>query len=219
MTSKHEPTDEELLEQWRAGDKQAGEALLRRHFVGLRSFALGRVDDEELAREIVQETMLVIVGDPAQFRAESSFKSYLFGIARNKCREHLRKRSGDRQRFDPSTDSIADVTGRRYSSILTEKDNLRRLFDALRSLPMDVQDLLDLFYFQDLRVREIADLDGTNANTIKSRLRLARQQLGRCVQESAGQPVDRELSEEQIHEWMLDARAPARRGERRDPQE
>jgi len=84
---------------------------------------------------------------------------------------------------------------------------------------MEAQDLLELHYFQDLTAEDLAALEGIKTTTAKSRLRLARQKLGRRLQELAGVPPDRELEDEQIHAWMLAARAPARRGELRPSDE
>jgi RNA polymerase sigma-70 factor (ECF subfamily) len=219
MTADPEPSDEELVERWRAGDNQAGDVLLRRHFVGLRSFFLSRLHDEDIVKELVQQTLLAAVEGRDKFRGDGPFRAYLFGIARNKYRNELGRRAAQPEQLDPAKHTVADLTGRRHSSILTEKDELRRLFDALRSIPMAAQDLLELHYFQGLGADELAALEGGNPNTIKSRLRLARQKLGRRCQELAGAPPDREIEDEQIHEWMLAARAPARRGELRPSDE
>lgn len=215
--TESQPTDTELLEAWRAGDAQAGDMLLRRHFVGLRSFFLSRVNDEDAAKDLVQDTMLTAVKNRDDFRGESTFGAYLFGIARNLAWKRIQQRAVDRRRFDPASDSVADMTGRRHSSVLGEKDEIRRLFDALRNIPWKAQELLELHYFQDLTAEELAALEKINPNTMKSRLRLARQKLGRKLQELAGAAPGRELDDEQIHARMMDARASARRGELRPP--
>lgn len=221
VTANSEVSDEELLARWRAGDHQAANDLLRRHFVGLRSFLLSRVHDEDRVKDLVQATMLAAVEGRDRFRGDAPFRAYLFAIARRKYRREVGQRAEERQRIDPTIETLADVTGRRYSSLLTDKDELRRLFDALRSIPMEAQDLLELHYFQDLTAVELAALEDveTSANTIKSRLRLAREKLGRRLQVLSGMAPDREIDDEQIHAWMLAARAPARRGELRPSDE
>jgi RNA polymerase sigma-70 factor (ECF subfamily) len=212
VTADSGPSDEELLERWRAGDRQAANDLLRRHFVGLRSFLLSRVHDEDRVKDLVQATMLAAVEGRDRFRGDAPFRAYLFAIARRKYRREVGQRAEERQRIDPTIETLADVTGRRYSSLLTDKDELRRLFDALRSIPMEAQDLTAV---------ELAALEDveTSANTIKSRLRLAREKLGRRLQQLSGMAPDREIDDEQIHAWMLAARAPARRGELRPSDE
>jgi RNA polymerase sigma-70 factor (ECF subfamily) len=215
VTADPEPSDEQLLERWRAGEKQAANVLLGRHFVGLRSFFLARLHDEDSVKDLVQDTLLAAVEGRDRFRGDAPFLAYLFGIARNKYRKELERRVDQPELLDPEKHSLADVTGRRHSAILTDKDELRRLFDALRSIPMEAQDLLELHYFQDLTAAELAALEGTNPNTIKSRLRLARQKLGRRYQELAGMAPDRQIDDDQVHAWMGAARDPARRGELR----
>jgi RNA polymerase sigma factor (sigma-70 family) len=216
MSDGPDPSDDELLERWRAGDDRAGHRLLERHFVGLRAFLLARVEDEELVKDMVQDTMLVVLKARDQFRGESKFRTYLYGIARNKVREQMRKLAKDRERFDPASESLADLTGRRQSAILSDKDEVRRLFDALRLIPVETAELLELYYFQDLSVAELAELEGAKANTIKSRLRLARAKLASVYAELAGAAVERDVDDEAIEALMRLGRGPARRGELHD---
>lgn len=219
MTTDPKPSDEELLERWRAGDNQAGEVLLRRHFVGLRSFFLARLHDEDTVKDLVQDTLVAAVEKRDHFPASVPVRAYLFGIARNKYRNEVGRRSAERERLDPAKHTLADVTGRRHSSILTDKDELRRLFDALRSIPIKDQDLLELHYFQDLTAEELAAMEDIKTTTAKSRLRLARVKLGRRLDELAGAPPDRQIDDEQIEKWMREARTSARRGELRPSNE
>jgi RNA polymerase sigma factor (sigma-70 family) len=210
VTGSSKPSDQELLERWRAGDKQAGDVLLRRHVVGLRWYFLTRLNDEDTVKDLVQETMLAVVKGRDEYRGDAPFRGYLFGIASKKYCTELRRRCKEREVIDPLTDSLGDITGRRHSSILTDKDELRRLFDALRGIPIRDQDFLELHYFQDLTAAELAVLERTNTNTAKSLLRLARQKLGRRYQELTGAPPDREIEDNQIHQWLLAGRSSAR---------
>lgn len=206
-----EPTDLELLRRWADGDKQAGTLLYRRHFKALYGYCRRRFANQQLVDDVVQESFMRVLEKASGFRAQSSFRTYLIGTAYNVYREQLRKM---RERpIDGSRESLAEISGRRYSSILAHKDELRRVFDALRTIPINDQELLELFHFQDFRVKDLAELLELKENTVKSRLRLARAKLARKYLELSGAPPDREVDDAQIEAWLEAARPDALRAE------
>lgn len=205
-------TDLELLAAWQRGDTRAGNAIYRRHFVGLRAYFSSRVAEADEA--LIQETFTRVLENPGNYRNESSFKTYLFGIARNVYLEHVRECV--RQGFAPERDAIADASGRRQSSILAEREELRLLLDALRAIPADKQDLLELHYVQEMTLVEIAPIFDVSVNTLKSRLRLARQKLLQCYLALADKPHARDLDEADMGVWLESVRAVARQGARRE---
>ena len=73
--------DMALLEQWRAGDREAGQALFARHFREIYRFFEYRVGGD--ADDLAQRTFLACVTARDQFRGLSSFRTFLFAIARN----------------------------------------------------------------------------------------------------------------------------------------
>src|SRR5882672_4572379 len=102
-----EPTDIALLEQWRNGDAQAGEVLFQRHFDSIYGFFETKCEAD--ADELVQATFLACLRAREQFRAESSFRTYLFTIARHELFRVLRNRQRDGARLDFELSSIAEL--------------------------------------------------------------------------------------------------------------
>jgi len=109
VSADPEPSDQQLLERWRAGDKQAGEELLLRYFVSLRSFFLPRLHDEDRVKDLVQDTLLAAVEKRDRLPEGVPFQAYLFGIARNKYRQEVGRRANERQRLDPATESLVSM--------------------------------------------------------------------------------------------------------------
>src|SRR5262245_61871458 len=68
--------DLELLERWRTGDRQAGEALFARYFAEVCRFFQHKIEDK--ADDLVQQTFMACVKARNQFRNASSFRTYLF---------------------------------------------------------------------------------------------------------------------------------------------
>jgi RNA polymerase sigma factor (sigma-70 family) len=168
-------TDFELLASWRAGDLEAGNALVRRHFLGLYVFLRTKAPDA--ADDLVQRVFEGCVA--ARDRIDDdrgSFKSYLFGIARRQLVYWFREQRRDRARVDPMQDSIAQLTGS-PSRLVALRQEQHAVFEALRDLPLDLQIALELFYWEELTVPEVAAVLEVPEGTVKSRLHRARQLL------------------------------------------
>jgi RNA polymerase sigma factor (sigma-70 family) len=197
-----EDSDFQLLEAWRGGDKQAAKVLLNRYFAKLRAYFLQRVAFEH--EDLVQETFARLVEAKEQYRGEAPFRVYLFSIARNVLNNHLRIRYKLDNKVEPldSDTSIADITGKRHSSLLAEREEHRLLIDALRLLPVRYQELLELYYWQGMPGSEIAALFGVVESTVRSRLRTALDNLRRRYGELAAAPHKRDIEPEQVEVWL-----------------
>ena len=166
-------TDQELLARWKDGDVQAAEALFERHFDGLYRFFRNKagtaVDD------LVQRTLLGAYEASDRFRGESSFRTFLFAIARNQLLAHLARQRGV-DRVEPQRDSVAD-TAPSPSSVVHQRRERAVVLHALRRLPVDHQILLELFYWEQHSGAELARILEVPEGTVRTRLRRARQLL------------------------------------------
>ncbi|XYI03515.1 RNA polymerase sigma factor [Sorangium sp. So ce1128] len=162
-----------LLTRWRAGDRQAGHELFGRHFAEIYRFLEHKVGGE--ADELAQRTFLACVTARDQFRGQSSFRTYLFTIARNELYGHLR-RSPRGEQVDFETTSIAEIVTSQ-SSRLGRAREVEKLHAALSELPAEQQLLLELHYWHDLDAAALGDVFGAPAGTIRVRLLRARRAL------------------------------------------
>jgi RNA polymerase sigma-70 factor (ECF subfamily) len=168
------PDDLELLEAWRAGDDQAGSQLFERRGVEILRFFNNKVPQD--AEDLVQQTFMACVESRDRFRQDSSFRGYLYGIARRVLLMHLRTRSRARRDFDPAVMSVLD-SGMGPVRAATRGDEQQVLAEAMAALPVDFQICLELYYWENLEVREIAAALDAPEGTIKSRLSRARTRL------------------------------------------
>ena len=146
--------DAALIEAWRGGDIRAADTLLRRYFDELWRFFRNKVDDA--AEEMIQRTMTALLKTPDQFRGESTFRTYLFRIARSELFRFYRERQRDRDRIDFDSVSVADM-GASPSSVAAQREHERALLIALRRIPLEFQILLEWHYWEDLKMTEIAE--------------------------------------------------------------
>ena len=91
------PTDERLLQEYLDGDAASFELLVRRHTQELYQFALRFTSDSVAAEDVVQETLLQVHTSAGNFDPKRRFKPWLFTVAANKARDHLRRRKRRRE--------------------------------------------------------------------------------------------------------------------------
>jgi RNA polymerase sigma factor (sigma-70 family) len=175
-------SDGSLLERWRAGDTTAGETLFNRHFDSVFRFFETKCELE--ADELTQGTFLSLLRAKDQFRAESSFRTYLFTIARNELYRRLRERQRDGERFDFQLSSIAQIVSTPGTRLARNQEH-KQLVEALRKLPVDQQTLLELHYWEDLEIADLATVFNAPAATIRTRLHRARKALRDVIETSA----------------------------------
>ncbi|MCH9684555.1 MAG: RNA polymerase sigma factor [Deltaproteobacteria bacterium] len=195
--------DATMLAAWRDGDEEAGRALLVRHFKALSRFfrnkATGGVED------LIQRTMLVCLENADRLREASSFRAYLFTIARNELYRHYRR--GRRDALDTSLHSVHDLQPS-YATVLARREEERLLLTALRRLPIDLQVTVELFYWEGLTYAELGEVLGVHRETIKSRLRRAKDLLRASMAEAAERGEVSEASIELLDDWARGLRAP-----------
>ncbi len=190
--------DLQLLDAWRDGDQGAGGVLLQRYFKPLLRFFFNKVGDEDV-EDLIQKTMLGCVRSRDQFRAEASFRTYLFRIARNELLMLWRTRRGKEQ-VDFAITSIADL-GPSPSTVARLAEDRRLLVEALACLPADLQLALELHYWEGLSASELAEIFGVEPTTIRTRLHRARRQL-KTILEQRTDPKTSDKALESLHSWV-----------------
>lgn len=165
--------DLQLLERWRAGDGRAGQDLFARHFADIYRFFEFKVGAD--ADELSQRTFMACITARDRFRGGSTFRTYLFAIARNQLYTFLRRLPrGEQVDFDQT--SIADLMPS-LGSQLGRAREIERLRLALVGLPAEQQLLLELHYWHELDAEALADVFDATPGAIRVRLLRARRAL------------------------------------------
>jgi RNA polymerase sigma factor (sigma-70 family) len=165
-----------LLERWRAGDNPAGEDLFRRHFSGVLRFFDNKVWGN--AEDLTQQTFLECVKGRDRFRGDSTFRTYLFGIAWNQLRRFLRDAVRDEHvDFEGSSISALIAKTTSPSGKLDRAENGRLIHRALARLPLAQQTLLECHYWQELDATALSEIFDVPPGAIRVRLMRARNAL------------------------------------------
>ncbi len=181
MTSED---DFALLDAWRAGDDRAGNELFERHFDSIHRFFDRKVGGD--AADLVQVTFLGCIEARDRFRGASSFRTFLFSVARNQLYRHYRSKK-KRDDLDFEVTSLEDL-GPTPTGHLAGKQEQRLMLEALRSLPLDLQIALELHYWEGMRGPELAEVLDVPEGTVRSRLRRGKEQLTERLEQLASSP-------------------------------
>jgi len=169
--------DVALLERWRAGDRRAGSTLVARHFAALHRFFSNKAAGH--AEDLVQQTFVACVETRDAFRGESTFRAYLFGLARMQLYTHYRK-NARRQSVDFTTASARDM-GASPTAVVAQREEERLLMSALQHVPLEQQIALELTYWEELTAREISSVLGIPEDTVSSRVRRGKGHLRKAL--------------------------------------
>jgi len=185
LSSRPVSDDAQLLRAWADGDDRAGASLFRRHFDALYRFFRTKAPDHY--EDLIQTTMLECVRSKERFRGDAPFRAFLFGVARHCLLHHFRSRFRDRLDFDASSSSVADLDPR-PSTLAARNAEHHRLLEAMRSIPVDLQVVLELHYWEDMGTKDLSTALEIPQGTVKSRLRRAREALREVLESGAVTP-------------------------------
>lgn len=202
LKSRSVQDDEALFTAWQEGDRAAGEALIERHYDPVMRFF--RTKAGLHADDLVQRVFLVCADKRTRFRRDSSFRAFLFGIARNVLFEFIRSKVRDGVRNDDfGTSSILDLAPG-VSTIAMQRAEQRLLVQALQHLPLDLQMAIELYYWEELSVAELADVLDIPPGTVKSRLHRARELLRTTMQSMPASAEEHETLRSAFRLWDSD---------------
>ena len=195
--------DLQLLRAWKAGDEAAGRTLVQRHMRALDSFVRSIVPTE--VEDLIQRTWLAALQSVDRFRAEGTFRAFVFGVARHQILDHFRRSRRDRERFDPSVSSVEDLSPS-PSQLAAARREHQLLLQGLRQLPLDDQIIIELTYWEGLTSAELSVALDIPANTVRSRLVRARRSLGVTLQRIADSPSVLESTTSDLAGWATSLR-------------
>ncbi|MEM7151805.1 MAG: RNA polymerase sigma factor [Myxococcota bacterium] len=167
-------SDADLLEQWRQGTQSAGQALFERHYAALDRFFRNKAGQD--CQELLQRSFLACLEKRDTLRNASSFRAFLFGVARFELLRYFNERRRQADPVDPARSSLHDLQTS-PSCVIAERQERRLLAKALPRLPLDLQITVELHYWEGLSATEIGDVVGIPPGTVKSRLRRAKRLL------------------------------------------
>ena len=187
MDKKFIYTDEELIGRFQNGDEQAYIELVNRYRDRLMSFVYRFVNDEVVAEDIVQDTLVKLYTHKDYYRNIAKFSTWLYTIAGNLAKTELRKKKRrkvtnlsemgrDDWEYDiPSDEDTAKIVHGQFAG--------EQIHKAIQSLPDHFREVIILRDIQELSYEEVSNIVEVPLGTVKSRINRARLQLQEMLKE------------------------------------
>jgi RNA polymerase sigma-70 factor (ECF subfamily) len=185
-TVTQQSADTDLLDRIAVGDKLALQALFARHNVAVYRFVLRHVKDEALAEDLVNEVFVDVWKNAGKFEGNSQVSTWILAIARFKALSSLRRRK-DASLDDVEAAAIPDSSDNPEIT-LQKKDRVAILRECMSHLSGDHREIIDLVYYHEKSVEEVAEIVGVPKNTVKTRMFYARKRMSELLTQAG---VDR----------------------------
>ena len=177
--------DQQLLERIAVHkDKLALRELYDRYRHSLGSFLRRKVYQDKLVDEIYNDVMMTVWQKAGSFRGESKVSTWIFGVAYRTCASHSRKEMKHlNNRTEVEFDTLESQNDKGQDSVTSHMADQLRL--ATEKLSDNHREVIELSYFYEHSMAEIAEIVGCPINTVKTRLFHAREKLKRSLSPSA----------------------------------
>jgi RNA polymerase sigma-70 factor, ECF subfamily len=182
-----DPNDDmQLIRRMAGGDRLAMQVLYGRHRVRAFRFILRFLRDEAAAEDVLAETFLDVWRQAGDFEGRSSVSTWILSIARFKALSDVRRRR-DAPYDEEAAAEIADEADDPEIDV-AKRDKGAALRRCLEKLSAEHREIIDLVYYHEKSVEEVAQIVGVPAATVKTRLFYARQKLSEILRRAG---VDR----------------------------
>lgn len=187
-------TEEVLVRQMKEGDKASFDLLYEKYWNVALHTAYLITGNRSLSEDIVQDTFVKVYLHCGELKNDSGFKAWMMQIlvrtayrnGKKACREVPDDEVVQKADTGGIPDSLEQVLAR---------EEARAVAEAVRALPIKQRSVVVLYYYQEYRITEIAEIMGCLEGTVKSRLHTAKRQLRRMLVNEPGVGV-LECSEE-----------------------
>jgi RNA polymerase sigma-70 factor (ECF subfamily) len=181
--SAESSTDERLIERIARRDQLAMRTLFARHRLRVYRFALRMVRDETLAEDVLSDVFLDVWRQADKFEARAAVSTWLLAITRFKALSATRRRL-DVELDDEMAAAIPDPADDPEFA-LQHTNDAKTLRQCLIKLSPAHAEIIDLVYYHDKSVKEVAEIVGISNATVKTRMFYARKRLAQLVQDAA----------------------------------
>ena len=162
------------------------QVLFARHHVRVYRFVLRLVRNEAVAEDLVSDVFLDVWRQAGKFEGRSAASTWILSIARFKALSTLR-RKGEQELDEATAEAIVDEADDPQAT-MEKKDKSEILRKTIASLSAEHREIIDLVYYHEKSVEEVAQIVGIPEATVKTRMFYARKRLGELLK---AQGVDR----------------------------
>lgn len=173
-SSVADSTDEELMRRYVDGDSAAFRQLFERYGPILLRLTRRHLRDDELAREIVQQTFFQLHRARNDFRQDSRLRPWVLTIAMNLVREHWRRQ---KRRKMSELDEKRHAAPEPVRTRMETSERAQQLHEAMAKLPESQRVVVELHWFQERPFAEVAEIVGSTEGAVRVRAHRAYKKL------------------------------------------
>lgn len=162
---------DELLERLKNGDMNAFDEMVEYYEKKLFYIALARTNDENISKEAVQDTFICLYMNIKKLRKVDNFNSWIIKILINNCNKKYMKKKITEVSFDGMNAEIFMHDDYDIEEVLAKIN----FFELISVLGEDDRTIFALYYKDNYNTKEISEIMGMNENTIRTRMRRARE--------------------------------------------
>src|SRR5829696_9989225 len=172
-------SDEALMARIAAGDRDAMRALYLRHHIRVYRFVVRLVRSHATAEDIISEVFLDVWRQAGSFEGRSAVSTWLLAIARFKALSALRRRP--EEELDEEAAAAIEDPGDDPETAMEKKDKGEILRKCMTSLSREHREIIDLVYYHEKSIEEVAGILSIPENTVKTRMFYARKKLAELL--------------------------------------
>lgn len=155
------------------GNENAFNEFVCKYYPDILKFCYRKLNGNNYAEDITQETFQKFFRMFDCYKHYGKAKNYLYVIANNLCKDFYKKK------VEPSIEEVTDLITDIYKSVDRKID----LEEAIKQLPEELEEIIILYYFQELKLKEIAVILDVGLPLLKYRIKKAKNQLRKIIGE------------------------------------
>jgi RNA polymerase sigma-70 factor (ECF subfamily) len=175
--------DDTLMTLAQAGSRDAFAVLVERHALRIVRACFRFTGEREQANELAQGIWVTVWENRSRYNPGSEFLIWLITIARNRCRNDLRRLRVVERHASAVSPIGADPSPGQIDAVLIE-ERQRRVREALNQLPVAMREALLMRYGEELRYDEMSSVLGAEESTLRSRVHHGLKLLKRRLEKS-----------------------------------
>src|SRR5262249_34690544 len=172
-------SDTALIRSIAAGDKHAMQILFVRHNVRVFRFVLRLIGDKSAAEDLVSEVFLDVWRQAKRFQGRSQVTTWLLAIARNKALSTLRNRSTEE--LDEDVAATIEDSQDSPEAMLQNRQKSEIVLQCLTQLSPTHREVIDLVYYHERSIEEVAEIVGVPQSTVTTRMLYARKRIAELM--------------------------------------
>jgi RNA polymerase sigma-70 factor, ECF subfamily len=180
--SAQSAADFDLMRRVAARDEEAMRVLFARYNVIAYRFALRLTGDKTLAEDLVSAVFMDVWRNAACFQGRSQVSTWILGMTRFKVLSALRRRKDD-QLDQADAERLRDLADDPETAV-QKHDHLAILRKCMSRLSREHREIIDLVYFHEKSIEQVAQIVGAPCNTVKTRMFYARKRLRELLRQS-----------------------------------